>query len=307
MAKSRQRNDKRLAWAGWQMRVPEDWRPVRIEGAWMRGSMIVGDADEAIMQVKWWRPTKRDFDPGRWIRRRLKKVGRRPADRGPAPHGLSHSAWAPAEPNDGRGAFWYGCASDGGLVIEVVTSAALAKKAQRTVSDRVLPTLTVSAPDRATRWAIFGASFESPPGFSLRNQRVHLGDVVLQLSSSRRDTLLLRQVYPAELALARRELAKWLAFPVFKEHRKFRGAETEWSVDSFGRKLEGVKRAGRKRLPSPLGFCAPRRSVAAVVHDDELGRLLVAEYDSLEPGGDDVVAAALGAMNWAQLGPEDGR
>jgi len=294
-----------LAWAGWRMRVPESWRPLRIEGEWRKGSIIVGDAAEAIMQVKWMRVTRKNFDAARWARRRLKKVRRAPAAGGPSPKGFPDPAWAPADPDAGRGAFWYGYAPAAGLLVGVLTSAGVSRKGQRAVASTALPALRASGRDDPTRWAVFGASFESPPGFAVRRRRVHLGDVALQLTAPGRSTLLLRQVYPAALALARRELPLWLEFPVFKEHRRFRPADVQeaWRVESFGRTLEGLRRQGRKQLPFPLGVCAPRWSEAAVVHDAELDRLLIVEYDAAGRADKDRVARAIGAMNWAHFEP----
>ena len=50
-----------LAWCGWEMPVPRDWRPVDVDGEWVRGAMIVGDREQAILQIKWWRPRAADF------------------------------------------------------------------------------------------------------------------------------------------------------------------------------------------------------------------------------------------------------
>jgi len=302
-ARSRQSCSSSLAWAGWQVRVPEHWRPLRIEGAWEKGSIILGDEGQAIMQVKWWRHENESFDGARWTRRRLKKAGAKAAADGkPAPPGFENAAWVPGR-GPAQAAVWYGCAPAGRLVMEVVVSGEMSKKDQRTATSRALPTLKVSAHDAPTRWAIYGASFESPAGFVLCDRRLKLGDIALRLSSKRRERLVLRQVYPSALALARRELAKWLEFPVFREHRKYRPANPpqKWSVESFGRQLDGIRRAGRKRFPFPLGVLAPRYSAAAVVHDEQLGRLLVAEYDSRGAPDDATLADALASMNWAQL------
>jgi len=298
-----------LAWAGWQMRVPKDWRPLRLEGDWTRGSVITGDAEKPIMQVKWWRPKSRRFNASRWMRRRMKSVKGKLAGRSdvPAPQGFANVAWSTnyRPRSGGAGSLWYGYAPGPGLVIEVLTAGSASKRDQHTVAANVLPRLQVSPADRPTRWAVFGASFETPPGFVMTHRRIHLGDVAIWLRSPGRQRLMVRQVYPAELALARRPLAKWLRFQVFKEHRVFRpDAEPEpWSVTLDGRSVEGVRRIGRKALPFPLGFLGPRRSRAAVLHDTELDRLLIAEHDSTGADDDRPLTAALTAMNWATPAP----
>lgn len=284
-----------LAWAGWLMRVPSDWRALRVAGDWGRGSMVVGDATEALMQVKWLRVPPERFDAARWLRRRLGKVAGDSAGDGPRPQGFSETAWA-SRRGGANGALWYGYAPEAGMVIEVVVGGR-----RRTAEQRVLPSLRASARGGATRWAVFGSSFESPPGFALVAQRLQLGDVALLFRGADRSRFVLRQVYPAQLALARRDLADWLEFPVFKEGRRFRPTERtrDWKIDLFGTELAGVLRTGRKQLPLPLGWIAPRRSIGAVVHDRALDRLLIAEHDSRGEPDEALLATALRSMNWA--------
>lgn len=293
-----------LAWCGWRIQVPEQWRPLRVAGDWDRGSMIIGDATEAVAQVSWSRPKKKRFDAGRSFARRLKRMRRTAASGGPEPEGFAETAWSPGD--DEHPAFWAGYAPDAGLVVEALTSAEAPKRKQRSVTRRGLPTLRASRPAEPTPWAVYGASFVSPPGFTLRDRRLKLGDIALRTRSRDRKTLLLRAVYPADLALARRELADWLEFPVFKEHRRFRPemVDPNWQVDSFGRTLGGVRRVGRKRIPRPLGWIASRHSSGAVVHDEELDRLLITELDTPAPHGEAALAGIVETMGWAHFEPE---
>ena len=59
-----------LSWCGWSLPVPADWRPLKIEGGWERGAMMVGDADGPVFKILWWRPEAEDFAASRWLAER---------------------------------------------------------------------------------------------------------------------------------------------------------------------------------------------------------------------------------------------
>ncbi len=299
-----------MAWVGWQMRIPPEWRPLRIEGGWDRGAVIVGDMNEPVLQLKWWRPGKKRFDADRWVRRRLRSLrARSGGPEGPSPKGFSHTAWVPESILLGAGEkllrFWYGYAPAADLVVEVSASPEAAINARKEVMSKMIPSISVYGRGDATRWAVFGASFESPAGFRMINKRLLLGDLALLLAGADGSRLMLRQVYPAELALGRRNLERWVKVRPFKEHRKYRlsGLVERYSVNSFGRTLEGIRQWGRKRLPIPLGFCAPRVALSIAVQDQRLDRLLLAEHDAPSRSDEIMLATAVGRMNWDRLQP----
>jgi hypothetical protein len=299
-----------LAWAGWSTRVPPDWRPLSVTGTWRRGAMMLGDAARALVQVKWWRPGSRRFDPERWIRRRVRKAAGRMAKPQPpqdAPRDFPVAGCAAHEAAGGGRRLWYGYAPEANLAIEFVIDRDIPVRHRKSIDGRVLPLLAAAPAGEGTRWAVLDVSFGAPAGFVYRAARLHLGDVALCFAAGGGRRLLLRQVYPSGLALSRRELGKWLAHPPFREHRRPRpaGECEEWTAESFGRRLAGVIRGGRKALPWPLGFVAPRRTVAAAVEDPDLERLLIVEYDAPDDAPSRLAAEAVAAMNWARLGPED--
>jgi hypothetical protein len=291
-----------LAWAGWRMTVPAPWRPLRIEGAWRRGAMMVGDGEQALFQVKWLRPKQKNLQGERWIKQRLKALGafgRTRKGKGAAAGGFAETAWTPAK-GQGR-SFWHGCAPGAGLLIEVAVNSALEARIVRRIESKTLPSMMAFAREKPTRWAVFGASFESPAGYALKAHRLHLGDVALRLSGEKGTALMLRQVYPAKLAVERRKVERWLEISCFKEFRLYRsdGAVRPWTVNGPGGKSVGVIRRGWKRMPFPFGACAARSSVDAAVHDTDLDRLLLAGHDTPGRADESVLVQALGAMNWA--------
>ena len=270
--------------------------------------MVIGDAAQAIVQVKWWRPRRRRLDAQRWIRRRMEAARATPDESGAcaAPADFSAVGWATDAPlpgqRDARRSLWYGYAPRAGLMLELVVRGDTPRHVQQRVVSRVLPSLEAADREGPTPWALFDASFRSPAGFVITGRRVNLGDLALLFSGRDRTRLLLWQVYPAELALARRDMSTWLDRMPFRERRRIRPwVEPEpWRVQAAGGMLEGRIRRGQKRVAFPLGPLGARRSVAAAVRDPQLDRLLVVEYDVRPDAGDPDVAAVIADMNWAQ-------
>jgi hypothetical protein len=172
-------------------------------------------------------------------------------------------------------------------------------KQRRPVAKKVIPSLEVFGPADATRWAVFDAGFELPPGFRCTDRKLGLGDLALRFDARGGRRLVVRQIYPAELALSRRKLERWLVNRPFREQRRFQtlGEARSWTVDSFGRTLEGMIVCGRKRLAFPFARIRPRFSTAAAVRDPDLDRILLAEHDQPADEGDSVLRTVLGRMN----------
>jgi hypothetical protein len=86
---------------------------------------------------------------------------------------------------------------------------------------------------------------------------------------------MLRQVYPAELALTRRPIEKWFENPPFHERRKFKEEDTRGK--SAGKRE--FRAEGWKLIPLPLGFVRPRRCRRIAVVDDSSDRIFLTEYE----------------------------
>lgn len=302
-----------LAWNGWRLRMPTDWRPLRVYGDAAKGNMVIGDAASAIMQIKWRRHRSARFDPQAWLARRARAMGADERASGGDHEGFSATAWLPAarSKRGARRSIWYGFAPGPALMIEIVVSPAVAPAIGRRIVPRVLESLGARAASEPTRWAIFGSSFETPPGFAVAGQRLQLGDIALDLRARGGRRLLVRQVYPAELALKRRSIEKWLSVREFKERRVYRAdAEpTPCSLEAGARRFEGLEHTGRKVLAWPLGFVAPLRVARIIAHDKELDRLLIAKYDRAGRGAVDldVPRRLIAAMNWAMESDDGNR
>ncbi|MCG3178468.1 MAG: hypothetical protein BIFFINMI_00795 [Phycisphaerae bacterium] len=292
-----------LAWGSWRMRIPPRWRPVKIEGD-SRGGRIYLGADEAmVLQVKWRRMQAENFDPHAWIRTRLASDASAavPQEQTPRTDDFPLAAWAPrvASADGNKAALWYGWSPRARLVLELVFNVTDDRSVARTAEDLLLPSLGSAAADEPGVWAVYGASFRSPPGLELVGRELFPGRISLRLASGGR-VMALQQLFPAELSLSRRELGRWVGYMPFRERRRRAGPPDgePCEFESLGRSLPGVIRYSYKQFGYPMHWIARRRNVAAVAHDAELDRLLLAELDS--PGGwdEDAVREAIAAMNW---------
>lgn len=304
-----------LAWAGWMIRIPPEWRPLEIRGGFDSGKMVIGDAASPILQLKWSRPGR--FDPDKWARRRNRARDDAQGGRAfasatgqvkagvPAPGGFAVLDWRPQARAARKliRAIWAGWSKMAGLLVEAVVFAQDRPSVLRQANGRVLPSLVASAPDAPAGWAVFEASFRTPPGFDVVGRRFQPGSMAMMFAAKGQH-LMLRQAYPRAAALARRDLAGWLRAEPFGPQRRlfYPGGEPQaWTVESFGQQLAGLIRTGRRRLPVPLGWAGRRYTVQAVVQDDRLDRLLLAEHSSARDVGDGVVSDAISQMNWALL------
>lgn len=290
-----------LAWAGWLLRVPEEWRPLKVDGGAREGTMVLGDSTQATMQIKWWRPPGGPVQAERWIKARVRRFGSPPPPDWAVPACFTDTAWAQdsGEPSTPRRSLFCGYAPGAGLLLEVAVNTAASETARGLSEREVLPSLTTVPRDEPTPWAVFDSSFLTPPGHDIARHRLNIGDHALAVTSTTGTRIVVRQVYPAGLALARRDLEDWLIYGPFKEHRHFHPKEdlAAWSVNARGHAFEGLLRQGTKQFPSPLGWVAPRHSMAAVVRDPMLDRLLIAEIDSPTAPGTDMLETLVADMN----------
>lgn len=297
-----------LAWAGWSLRVPEEWRPLKIAGGARQGAMVVGDSAEATVQIKWWRPPGSSLRAERWVKARLRRLGASTPLDWAASDSFTHALWV-CEPGESSGpgrSLFCGYAPRAELLLELTINTAASESARRVSELEVLPSLTTVPRDEPTPWAVFDSSFLTPPGHDLARHRLNIGDHAVAVASPNGTRIIVRQVYPADLALARRDPEDWLTFGPFKEHRRFRRTRDigAWSVEARGKAFEGLRREGAKRFASPLGWLAPRHSTAAVVRDPILDRLLIAEVDSPTEPDAGLLRTLIADMNRRHNRPE---
>ena len=117
-----------LAWAGWQLQMPDDWRPLKIYGTPKKGWMIVGDAICAFFSIHWEQPRRRSVSDGdEWVQGRLSRLGVLPDPKPPAAEQFSACAWAHGvqSEEDKKTTYWFGYAEPAELLVGVKVNGVL--------------------------------------------------------------------------------------------------------------------------------------------------------------------------------------
>ncbi len=219
---AKQQPSTELAWAGWRTNVPPDWRPLRIDGAWADGAMVLGSSEQSVLQINWQRPPHQSFSADNRLRKWSKRVHAASSTKSPAE--LTHpdiKAAVRAMVKDRKSGtehpFWCCYSARANLVVEIRTRPAITPENEQWVRQKLLPALRFSAADEPAYYAVFNGCFRAPSGFLLKNSALHSGDLAILLETTDGTRLTMRQVYPGDLALQRRDLADWLAAPPFKD------------------------------------------------------------------------------------------
>src|SRR4051794_33032561 len=62
-----------FAWHGWQLTLPRSWNPVKIEGDWEKGSVLLADLDHPRLGMRWRRIGSKRFDAKAWAQRTMRE------------------------------------------------------------------------------------------------------------------------------------------------------------------------------------------------------------------------------------------
>lgn len=284
------------------MCIPSDWQPLKLTGTPEKGQMIVGNDEFAVFIVKWERPSRgKSLDGQQWVCERLERHGVVSDDNPPASAHFTACGWARdvQTEEDKETTYWYGYAEKAALLIGITVNGVLPAADRKIVVEQVLPSLVTTPAGGESVWAMYDLSFTVPAGFQLAQRHLYSGDVALQFVKGTRESLLLRQVYPGELALGRRPWAQWLDSSPFREHRHLRRGtmRTEAWHHSSRRELAGMQRTGWKRIPFPLGWCSPRQARGIGAQDTVLNRLLMVEHVTAGEPHESICVKAIEQMN----------
>lgn len=256
--------------------LKEDWRPLRIEGDHKKGSVTIGNMDGPVFQLRWLRPSK-NYDGVKWIKGRCKATaGGQTSDNPPCPEAFEQAEWIEnlAIRQESEKTVWWGYSKTGAVLVEILLTNLCSQEVNRWFKRHALPKLDVTPPTEDCVWSVYSCRFTIPPGYILNRKRLASGDLAFEFIGTTGKKIIIRQVFPALLALQRRSYQAWLRDRVFKERRRCR-KESEATLDD-GLQLNWT---GRKKLPFPFGFLFPRQWVAVICHDEFLDRLLIVESE----------------------------
>jgi len=321
-----------FGWAGFLLDLPESFKLLHVKGEHARGHIRLVDSQQIRLEVAWATVTKKNFNAEVFIRRQLKRSLTSVPNRAQRQRGAELASQAidpllpgfvPAltvsDPESGHDRL-VGYCPETHRVFEFVYRHG--SPAENTLyRDGVLHSFIDQPLDRPMKWAFFGVSFTAPPTFGFGVAKLNLGDMQVQLLVRGTDLtgpgLLIRQIYPAKLALTRMPLEKWIAHWA-------RTLSPTWRIDGCGHsgrkppiiqsrtidldqqgggpgaRIEVLEcRGGLRYLFRPFLWRAPKTTRLWMWHDAEADRIMAIQCSHRPEELEGVLVQAARGINWA--------
>ncbi len=284
-------NSQALAWAGLSIPAPREYRPARFEGDHLKGLMLLADDARPRLVLAWATVTRKQFDPTEFCTQKLLSLFDSSSGIGPSSikrlsGNLSFTTmlWVHAKEEQKIRAVGYCPAT--GRVIDSLYHTGTARE-DLAFTDGLLRNIADQPLDKDYQWAVLGSSFTVPAGFKYLESTLNLGDQLTRFIAARSEaqgpSLVVRQVYPADLALSRQSLEEWL-----EDWATGRGAsyapQTRRQGFTFPPVKDPITLAGHKgfvihshlRIPLKITrWWMPRHSRFYAVHHSGVDRLLL--------------------------------
>lgn len=267
-----------FGWQGFTLALPRDWNPVKLDGTFDTGHALIADLHGPKLGLRWRRVGARRLDASAWARRAIEaEVGKAAAGRARA-LSLAGAAWAGStlwlDPDPPGRDVWAAHSAASNRVVEIVYHV---PKRDRVLEDRILAALT-DAPAAAARiWSVFDLRCIVPGAYELKAHRLNAGDVGLTFAAGR-ESLAIRQIALARLALQRLPLEKWLSGQESAVQRYYRAAGDAGEIELAG--AAGVMRHSRRRRRYSFMRWLPRSVVTIALHDARRDRLVLVQGSS---------------------------
>jgi hypothetical protein len=192
---------------------------------------------------------------------------------------VEQALWCtPAEGGEGR-TLWYGDSRAADLTLEIALNGRAPAAALRYARDQLLRSVELQDPEQPASIGVFGSRFAVPAGYRPVRWVLKLGDIALRCDdASSHSRLMVRQVYPAGLALQRRPPEYWLQARPFADHHRYRVDAEPAACELRTRhgSVRGLHCSGVLSLPWPLGRVTRRRVCRMACADPVVDRFLVA-------------------------------
>jgi len=264
-------SDYDVAWQGWCLRVPEECAPVRLEGDYATGSIVLADMDRKRLELRW-QTSRRAIDLRTAMCREVGALAAgeaRPTNKANLEQSLLYLEPQPP----GRDV----CIGYSPVSRRVLTIVYHVRSRDRALEQQILPTLHDQSPDEPHIWSAFSLRCTIPAGLLLRSRRLNAGDLALTFAKPGR-LLGVREVAVAHLALRRMPLADWVA-----NQQKIRARHYRATGDSQPftfRGSEGVVGRSLRRRRYFLLRSLPNALYTCAVHDAVRDRVIIVEAHS---------------------------
>lgn len=259
-----------VAWQGWQIEVPDDWSPVKIEGDAQAGYLLMADLDRAKVGIRWQLQKGKKFDAkvaaAKVLREEVGELEAKKATPDALGDWVSPLLYRDNEP-PGRD-LWIAYSKKTSRLFQVVYHA---HQRDDVLRQKLLPTLVDGSLDDQLSWSVFELSCRTPPGMHLAKQRLNAGDLSLSFEGPGRRVATVRQIAPAKLALARWPMARWIA-----EQASWRGHEFKMVGEPDATSEVQTQKVVRRRRFCWM-FWLVRQFMVLARHDQAKNRLMVVD------------------------------
>lgn len=271
---------QQLAWHGWRIQIPHEWNPVKIEGDYDDGSLLIADMTTARIGLRWKKAPRRT-DPVAWARKTfMGEVGQRAADE--VTDYSIDGDWRVSrlytEPEPPGRDVWAGWSVASGRVLQVVYHA---RHREPAFANDILPTLADSPVDGPMSWSVFDLQVTSPSGLRVQWYKLNAGDLSLAFTTTRgQKQTIVRQIGPATLALSRQPLGQWVRgqYQVSKKTHRYPPEPLPTRVTVGAESVAGLRVVmPRKRRFFFAGGLLPRDQILIGCVDEKRNRIVIGQ------------------------------
>jgi hypothetical protein len=266
-----------FAWQGWQISIPAEWNPQRLEGNFDAGFALLSDLHGPRLGLRWRKIGAKD-EVEKLIDAAMRdEVGQLAGDeaRSVTREGFD-GAKRYLEPDPPGRDIWMGVSGASGRLVQLSLQRG---KGERSQLAKVVETLHDGAKDEQQIWSVFDLNCTAGKDWKLMSQALNAGDLALSFARGS-DRLVCRQLALASLALKRQPIERWLRDISSAQRLQYSSADGEQEheiVTVDGRKLSGKKLAMRRKRWLAWLWHLPRDWHFAVYHDATRDRLILGQ------------------------------
>ncbi len=223
---------KTFAWAGLQLQIPMSYRLTKIKGNYDNGSLSLADESQVRLQIAWGQSRRRKiFDADTFLRKRLIKATTK------LNTDIIHAnikpfyidAFSPLlcyTDKENKLEHYAGFCKKTKRLVQILYRQGTGRE-NRLFHSEVLPSLYDQPVEDGLEWNFFSQHFRTPPGFRYHSAMLKIGDMSVTLlkdiSSSHQNEITIRCIYPATLALNRKDNTKWIEDIILETDYRYRG------------------------------------------------------------------------------------
>ncbi len=277
------------------MQIPKRWNPVKLEGDFDEGFILLADMQRPRLGLRWAGSRKVGRDSLAWVNKSMRQeVGQlaagEAADFAMPDWNASRIYIEPKPP--GRDV-WMGVSRVSGRGMQVIHHA---HRRDRVLSEVLLPTLIDDARSDPRTWSVLDLCCRVPAHLMLTKPRLFAGDLGLTFAGKQRRQLLIRQIGPASVALKRMPLERWLKQQQASERKNYRPSkfhQPKMLVGDRGDEMAGLSSIQNRRWRFFWKMRLPPKIETLVMHDQRQDRLRI-----VQGGGEnldlDAIARSMG-------------